>query len=386
MSRPTYITINLDALRHNLACVGALAPGRRILAMLKANAYGHGMTRVARALSEADAFGVASLEEGMALRESGVARPIVLVEGVFSSDELALAVKYQCELVVHHLFQLEMLEKARLQSKVPIWLKINTGMNRLGTPLSEVPQVYQRLMAAAQVKKPICLMTHFAEADRIASNVTRSQIAMFYQAVENLIGPRSLANSAAIMAWPEALGGTGDWVRPGLMLYGASPFVGKTGEGLGLRPVMTLCSRIIAINTVAKGERVGYGGTWTAPADRRVAVVAAGYGDGYPQFAKNNTPVLVNDSVCPLVGRVSMDMLTVDVTQQPQAKIGDPVTLWGEGLPVEHVAAESTSSPYEVFTRMTVRPRVEEIENEAPSQVIAAGREEGLKAQETLCK
>ncbi len=356
MSRPTFVTIDTAALRHNLERVRQIAAGRSILAMVKANAYGHGVVRVAQALNQADALGVASLEEGMRLREAGSMQTIVLIEGLFHEDELAEAAKNNFTLVVHHLPHLEMLEKARVETPFSVWLKINTGMHRLGIDPHDVTSFYQRLMAAPAVKKPIGLMTHFAEADIMESSATQKQIDTFNQTVAHLPGPRSLANSAGILAWPET---HGDWVRPGLLLYGASPFPQTTGLQYDLKPVMTLWSRLIAITHVKRGGKVGYGGTWTAPEDMPIGVVGVGYGDGYPQFAQNGTPVLVNDVPCQLVGRVSMDMLTVDLRNQPQAKVGDIVTLWGKGLPVEHVARHSDTSAYEILTRMTPRPKVE---------------------------
>lgn len=356
MSRPTYMKIDLLALQHNLQRVRELAPDRSLIAMVKANAYGHGIVRVAHALTKADSLGVASLEEGLILRESGITQPITLIEGLFSPEEIAEASKQHFNLVVHHLPHVEMLEKAEVDKPFTVWVKINTGMHRLGIDPSQLDEVYQRLMAAKAVQKPIGLMTHFAEADMVDSEATQRQINLFNQSTAHITAPRSLANSAAVIAWPDSLG---DWVRPGLMLYGASPFKGKTGLDHGLQPVMTLWSRLIAINLVKKGGKVGYGGTWEAQEDMLVGVVGVGYGDGYPQHAKNGTPVLVNGEVCPLVGRVSMDMLTVDLRQQPKAKIGDPVILWGAGLPVEEVAKHSNTSAYEILTRMTPRPKVE---------------------------
>lgn len=356
MSRPTFMTIDLAALQHNLDRVHTLASGCSVIAMVKANAYGHGITRVAKALTNANALGVASLEEGIILREAGVTQPIVLMEGLFYSDEIAEAAKHDFTLVVHHIPHVEMLEQASGVKPFSIWLKINTGMHRLGIEPSELNTIYQRLMQASLVKKPIGLMTHFAEADMLDSSATKKQIDIFNQVTQHLSGPRSLANSAGILAWPSA---HGDWVRPGLMLYGASPFADKTGLDHGLQPVMTLASRIIAITKIEKGSKVGYGGTWTAPEDMTIGVVGVGYGDGYPQFAKNGTPVLVNGVECEVVGRVSMDMLTVDLRKQAQAKVGDDVILWGNGLPVERIARHCHSSAYEILTRMTPRPKVE---------------------------
>lgn len=357
MSRPTFLQIDLQALQHNYARVRELAPSSQILAMVKANGYGHGMEQVAQALPNADSFGVASIDEGLRLRAAGITQPIFLMEGLFYPDEIALAAEHQFTLIVHHEAGLRMLELA--DTKLPsfnVWLKINTGMNRLGFAPEVVPAVYQRLLACATVKKSIGLMTHFASADADDLLSAGKQIDRFQQITELLAGLKSLANSAAILRLPKV---HADMVRPGLMLYGASPFANRTGDDEGLRPVMTLASRIIAINNVKQGEKVGYGGTWAAPADTRVAVVAAGYGDGYPQFAKSGTPVLVNGVMCETVGRVSMDMLTVDLTNAPEASINDPVILWGSGLPVETVAAYNQLSAYELFTRMTTRPKVE---------------------------
>lgn len=356
MSRPTFMTIDLAALQHNLKRVHELAPGCSVIAMVKANAYGHGIVRAAQALINVTALGVASLDEGIKLREAGVTKPIVLMEGLFYADEIEEAAKHHFTLVIHHLPHVEMLEKAKGDKPFSVWLKINTGMHRLGIEPSQLDAIYERLNQIAMIKKPIGLMTHFAEADMVDSVATVKQIELFDQLTQHLSGPRSLANSAGIIAWPKA---HGDWVRPGLMLYGASPFPDKTGLDHDLLPVMTLSSRLIAITKVEKGGKVGYGGTWSAPEDMTVGVVGVGYGDGYPQFAKNGTPVLVNDKECSLVGRVSMDMLMVDLRTQPNAKVGDSVILWGKGLPVEHIAKHCNTSAYEILTRMTPRPKLE---------------------------
>jgi alanine racemase len=356
MSRPTRLKIDLAALQNNLQRVRDIAPNSKVLAMVKANAYGHGVIPVAKALKGADALSVASIEEGLTLREAGITQPIVLIEGLFTSDEVDLAARYDFTLVVHHAQQIEMLEQAGVNKTFSVWLKLNTGMHRLGINVNDLSSFYHRLQILPNVQQPIGLMTHFAEADVIQSRATTEQMELFDATIHHLPGARSLANSAGILAWPAA---HHDWVRPGLMLYGASPFPDKTGLDHGLLPVMTLSSRLIAINDVKKGGKVGYGGTWTAPEDIRIGVVGVGYGDGYPQSAKNGTPVLVNGSECELVGRVSMDMLTVDLRLQPNAKVGDEVVLWGEGLPVERVARHSHSSAYELFTRMTSRPKLE---------------------------
>ncbi|MDR3491712.1 MAG: alanine racemase [Gammaproteobacteria bacterium] len=355
MSRPAKITIDLSALRHNLQQVRKMAPSSHVLAMVKSNAYGHGIERIALALEDADAFGVACLEEGLQLRHAGVSKPIVLMEGLFDAHELPKIQAQDFALVIHEAHQVELLEQHPSMSPLSVWLKIDTGMHRLGFQPEEAAQIYQRLMKCDAVKKPIGLMTHFAEADSVNRTHTLGQINLFNEATTGLEGPRSLANSAGIIAWPSA---HADWIRPGIMLYGASPLSGHRGVEHHLLPVMILSSELIAIHHLKKGSRVGYGGTWTCPEDMTVGVVGIGYGDGYPRHVNNGAPVLVNDKPCPLVGRVSMDMLTVDLRTQPQAKVGDSVLLWGPGLPVEVVAEHSETTAYELLTRITQRVRV----------------------------
>jgi alanine racemase len=360
MSRPTYLKIDLSALHHNFKQIQAIAPKQRIIAMVKANAYGHGIVQISHGLPKADAFGVASLDEGIKLREAGIDKPIILMEGVFSIEELQEAAQYNFTLVVHHLGHIEMLENSLVNKGFDVWLKIDTGMHRLGIAPQDVVTLYARLQKISRVNQPIGLMTHMACADDIRATMTTEQIDCFNTTTAHLGGPYSLANSASILAWPSS---HGDWVRPGLILYGASPFMGETGLSRGLKPVMTLWSRLISITSIKQGDRVGYGGDWQAPKDTLIGVVGVGYGDGYPQKARNGTPLLVNGVRCPLVGRVSMDMLTVDLTNQPHAKIGDPVILWGMGLPVEEISLFANSTPYEILTRMTPRPKVEIVSN-----------------------
>lgn len=355
MSRPAKITIDLSALRHNLRQIKQMAQGSAVLAMVKSNAYGHGIERIARAIPETDALGVACIEEGLQLRSAGIQTPILLMEGLFNADELPKAVSNQFMLVVHHQDQVEMLEQHADLPPLRIWLKINTGMNRLGFDPSEVDVMHARLMQCAAVQKPIVLMTHFAEADSSEKASTLQQIEMFNTVTAHLEGPRSLANSAGIIAWPSA---HADWVRPGIMLYGASPFSNHRGLEHNLKPVMTLSSELIAIHNVAKNSRIGYGGTWTCPEDMRMGVVGIGYGDGYPRHVQNGTPVLVNGRHCPVIGRVAMDMLAVDLRSQPEAVVGNPVLLWGPGLPVEVVAEHSDTTAYELLTRITQRVHV----------------------------
>ena len=355
MSRPAQITIDLSALRHNYQQVKLHAPKARVIAMVKSNGYGHGITGVSQALPFADAFGVACIEEGLLLRAAKVKNPIVLMEGLFETSELDQAAEHNFTLVIHHMSQVEMLEKYQHASPFSVWLKIDTGMHRLGFSPEEGIIDYSRLMLCPAVKKPIGLMTHFAEADSQERTYTLKQIELFDKITSTLAGPKSLANSAGIIAWPSA---HGDWVRPGIMLYGVSPFTGHRGAEHNLQPVMSLGSKLISIHRVSKGERVGYGGTWETPEDMVVGIVGIGYGDGYPWRAKNGIPVLVNGRPCPLVGQIAMDMLAVDLRTQPDANVGDPVLLWGPGLPVELIAEQSGTSPYELLTRITQRVRV----------------------------
>lgn len=355
MSRPAQVTIDLQALRHNLKQIRIKAPSSKVLAMVKANAYGHGMVAVAKALQEVDGLGVASLEEGIVLRDAGIKTPIFLMEGLFQADELTLAALHNFTIVVHHEAQIKMLESAKLKKPLHCWIKMNTGMNRLGVTPADFKNVYEKLSQLNCVAKPIGVMTHFAEADNVDSPATRDQIQLFHTLVEGLNAPLSLANSGGILSFPES---HADWVRPGLMLYGASPIAKDTGENHHLKPVMTFSSRLIAVYPIQRGEKVGYGGTWTAHEPTMLGIAAVGYGDGYPQQAKNGTPVLVNGQRCALAGRVSMDMLAIDLGANSTATLNDEVILWGAGLPVETVANHAHTSAYELFTRMTGRPKV----------------------------
>jgi alanine racemase len=356
MSRPAQITINISALRHNVTQVRRMAPSAKILAMVKSNAYGHGIERIAKALTDVEAFGVASAEEGMLLRGAGINKPIFLMEGLFHANELPQAIAQDFTLIVHHLHQVEMLEQYPNQHhQLNVWLKIDTGMHRLGFQPQEVNAIHQRLQRCTLVKKPIGLMTHFAKADANDRAHTLQQIEIFNQVTAGMEGPRSLSNSAGIIAWPSA---HADWIRPGIMLYGTSPLLGHRGVEHNLYPVMALTSELIAIHDLRKGQPVGYSGMWTCPEDMRIGVVGIGYGDGYPSNVKSGAPVFVNARPCPLIGRVAMDMLTVDLRSQPEAQIGDPVLLWGPGLPVEVIAEYSDTIAYELLTRITQRVRV----------------------------
>ncbi len=345
-------TIDTAALRHNLARVRAAAPGARVMAVIKANAYGHGLVPVAKALAASDGFAVARLEEGLALRAAGLANPILLLEGAFSAEQLAAAAAQRLELMVHSVEQLELLEGRNGTRTLSAWIKLDSGMNRLGFRAEQFASAYGRLQRVPNVAADPTLVTHLASADDRDDPKTGEQLRVFAAATAGLPGARSIANSAALLARPDA---RGDWVRPGLMLYGLSPFPAGTGADLDLRPVMTLRTEIIAVKDVRAGETVGYGGTWRAGRPTRMAVVAAGYGDGYPRSLPSGAPVLVNGRRAPLIGRVSMDMLTVDVTDLGDVSSGDPVVLWGAGLPVEEVAVRAGTIPYELVCGVSQR-------------------------------
>ncbi len=356
MSRNTVLKIDISALQQNLKRVREITPKSKILAMIKANAYGHGIVQVAKALHAADALGVACIEEGIQLREAGIKAPIVLVEGFLHESELALIEQYNFAIVVHQKFQLEILEEQQLAAPVNVWLKIDSGMHRLGFKLEDSQNAWQRLQACNNVCKDIITMTHFANADDLQSQSTSEQLAAFYAVSNVMPSEKSLANSAAILAWPET---HAEWVRPGIMLYGVSPFVTKSARDLDLTPVMTFSSEIIAIRHLLKGSAIGYGSTWHCPEDMLVGVVAVGYGDGYPRRAPNGTPLLVNNQRTQLVGRVSMDMLTVDLRPCANVNIGDKVTLWGNNLPVEEIAKTVNAISYELLLGVTGRvPKV----------------------------
>ncbi len=307
--------------------------------------------RAARALAS-DVFAVACVEEALILREAGIEQPILLLEGVFEAAELPLCARYGLEIAVHHPDQARMLEVARLETPVRAWLKIDTGMHRLGLDPDTVAAIAQRLRDCPSVWPELGMMSHLARADERDSDYTRQQLQTFEIATAGLSGPRSLANSAGVLGWPQT---HFDLVRPGIMLYGASPFVDSLAPDEALRPVMTLHTRLITIKRLHKGDPVGYGGTWSCPEDMDVGVAAVGYGDGYPRHAPSGTPVLLNGREAALIGRVSMDMISLDLRRHPEARIGDPVVLWGEGLPVERVAQAAGTISYTLLCGVTAR-------------------------------
>ena len=354
MSRTTVATIHLGALRHNLARIQAMAVPARVMAVVKADAYGHGLERVARALdAEAECFAVAALGDGLRLRAAGHRQRIVVLSGPDQPGDIAEMQRLELDAAIHHKSQLAWLSEAGARrGRLRVWLKIDSGMHRLGFAPDQVPAVQARLTALPGIAPEIGLLTHFAESEVFGGDVTRAQIARFNEATRGLGGPRSLSNSAAVLGWPEA---RADWVRTGGLLYGLSVVDGQGGADFGFRPTMTLSTRLIAINRVGKGERIGYNGTWTCPEDMPVGVAAIGYGDGYPRSAASGTPVRVGDWRVPLIGRVSMDLVTLDLREAPQARVGDRVTLWGEGLPAETVAAHAGTIAYDLTCGMTRR-------------------------------
>jgi alanine racemase len=350
--------IDSAALKHNLNVVRSHAPQSKVMAVVKANAYGHGIVPTARALNGADAFGVARLPEALALRAAGLAHPIVLLEGVFTREEIDAAAAHRLEMVVHSWEQIDQLETWRGSRPLRVWLKVDTGMNRLGFRIEEFPVAWQRLRSIPVLRDAPRLMTHLACADSVDDPRTSIQIAKFRALADTLGLERSIANSAGLLAWPDA---RVEWVRPGLMLYGIAPFPKQTGAQVGLRPVMTLATRLIALRSVTVGEEVGYGGTWRATRDARIGIAAIGYGDGYPRQVGSGSPVLVRDRELKIAGRVSMDMIAIDLEGMPDARVGDEVTLWGRTLCVEQIAECAGTIPYELVCGISQRVTVEYI-------------------------
>lgn len=347
-------TVDLAALRHNLRQVRKVAPRSKVMAAVKADAYGHGAVPVARALEAegVDALAVACMEEAMKLREAHlVTTPITLLEGVISIEEAALAVYERLQVVVHDHWQIALLEQLPASAEVQLWFKLDSGMHRLGFPLADVP-----VLVATLQRHPNWVfqgwITHLSCADEPDNPATLRQIAAYDAALKGIAGPRSIANSAGLLAWPQA---RVDWVRPGLMLYGASPLPGKTGRDLGLAPVLTLQSRLIAVREYGAGEPIGYGETWRTPERMKIGVVAVGYADGVHRSFATGTPMLLRGSRVPLVGRVSMDMVTLDLRAVPEAAVGDAVTLWGAELPAEEIATYADTLAYELFCGLTQR-------------------------------
>ncbi|CAI2161257.1 Alanine racemase, biosynthetic [Serratia fonticola] len=350
--------IDRRALRHNLQQIRRLAPQSRLIAVVKANAYGHGLLETAHTLQDADCYGVARIGEALMLRAGGIVKPILLLEGFFCADDLPALVANNIETAVHSIEQLEALELIELAHPVSVWMKLDSGMHRLGVRPEQAEAFYQRLSACRNVVQPVNIMSHFSRADEPLVDATEKQISCFERFANDKPGMKSIAASGGILLWPQA---HFDWVRPGIILYGVSPLEEPYADHFGLQPAMTLKSSLIAVREHLVGEPVGYGGLWVSERDTRLGVVAMGYGDGYPRSAPSGTPVWLNGREVPIVGRVSMDMISVDLGPDASDKVGDEVVLWGNELPVERVAAFSGISAYELITKLTQRVTMEYI-------------------------
>ncbi|MBA2491710.1 MAG: alanine racemase [Gammaproteobacteria bacterium] len=355
MMRAARALIDRSALLHNFQRVREAAPHSRVLAVVKANAYGHGAVTVAQTLGDAHGFGVACVDEGLALRAAGIDKTVVSLQGFKSASQLVKAAANNIDVTVYDAYQIELLAATSLAAPVRVWLKVDTGMARLGFAPTELAAVHRRVTALPRATTAPVLMTHLACADERRSDYSRQQLDTFERATAALSGKRSVANSAGILAWP---GSHGDWVRPGIMLYGASPFVDDTAEHAGLKPVMTLTAPLITRRWMHAGEHVGYGNSWTAPEAMPIGVAAIGYADGYPRHASTGTPVLINGQRTQLVGRVCMDMITIDL-RGCDAAVGDDVTLWGKDLPVDEVARNATTVGYDLLCAAGNRVRAE---------------------------
>jgi alanine racemase len=354
--RPILATISQSALKYNLSIVKNHAPKSKVMAVVKANAYGHGLFNVAHALNEADGFAVLGLNEAIDLREAGFTQTILLLEGVFEIAELNIATSYLIDIVVHNLQQVEMLEQVNLIAPINVHLKMNSGMNRLGFTPEIFAEMFERLKACQNVAK-ITLMTHFATADEPTG--IAAALARFKLATQTFHYEQSLANSACVLLHPES---HAEWVRPGIILYGATPVAGKTADFFGLKPVMQLSSQIIAIQMLEAGDSVGYGNRFTATKSTRVGIVACGYADGYPRHAPNATSIAVNGKLTKTLGRVSMDMLFCDLTELPEVEVGAEVELWGKTVPVDDVAEASGTVGYELLCAVAARVPVKVVD------------------------
>jgi alanine racemase len=348
--------IDSAALRSNLAVIRARAPRSHVMAMVKANAYGHGLVPTALALPDADAFAVARIEEAQALRGAGIAQRIVLLEGIQTREQLTMAAELQLDLVVHEFGQIELLEGWQGVLRFSLWLKVDTGMNRLGFPVSAFSAAWARLKALRPAPQELRVLTHLACADERANPANARQLAALAPLLAGLNVEVSIANSAALLDMPET---HAQWVRPGLALYGVSPFAGKLGSDFGLRAVMTLESTVLAVRDVAPGEAVGYGAAWRAQRPSRIAILAGGYGDGLLRSIPSGASVLLKDQRVPLTGRVSMDMIAVDATDLPSVAVGDRAELWGANLPVEELATAAGTIPYELLCGVSQRVPLE---------------------------
>ena len=356
MTSAAIASIDLAALQYNFSQAKQCAPDAKILAVVKANAYGHGLTQVAHALDAADGFAVAHLSEAIKLRQAGITQPIILLQGFVSAEEFRQCVEFGLTPVIHHPDQIEILSQVELKQPIDCWLKLDTGMHRLGILPESFDAVWQQLLDANFQQAPLCVMSHFGFADVPSELQNAYQRDLFLKVSKGRPGEKSLANSAAIIAQPDT---HYDWVRPGIMLYGGSPFVDDADQSISLKPVMRLHSRVIAVRRLYKDEPLGYGASWSAPEDTRIAVIGIGYGDGYPRHAPTGTPVWLNGERVYTVGRVSMDMLCVQLPDHLQVDLLDQVELWGEHVSADEVARLSSTISYELFCRLTQRVKFE---------------------------
>lgn len=357
MPRPLVAIIDLAAMRHNLNVARTRAPDAKVWAVVKANAYGHGLARGMRAFADADGLALVELDWAIRLREMGWRKPILLLEGFFEPADLSIVAEHRLQVAIHCAEQIDMIERAHLASPIDVHLKMNSGMNRLGFKPEVYREAYARLKAIPAIRN-ISLMMHFANADDAQNQglPMTEQVRRFRSATEDLPGERSLANSAANLMYPEL---AADWVRPGIMLYGATPGAHSAAE-FGLRAAMTLESEIIGVQRIAAGDAVGYGSRFIADKPMTIGVVACGYADGYPRHAPNGTPIVVDGHRTEMVGRVSMDMLAVDLTGIAEARVGSKVVLWGDALPIDEVAAAAGTIGYELMCALAQRVRVVE--------------------------
>ena len=365
MTQTAVAVIDTAALQHNFRVLKQAAPGCRIVPAVKADAYGHGLVEVARHLPEADAFAVARVAEGVTLRLAGIKQRVIVLGGCLDTDEVGLAVQHQLDIVLHHAVQFELLDAFDGHGRLDAWIKLDTGMGRLGFDPAEFPQVVQRVSAHPMLNDELRVMTHLACADETGNDMTHRQVERFAHCVSGgdvFAGDVSIANSAAMLAWPETISPSAElkysgenWARPGLALYGVSPVEGRTAAELDLQPVMSFRSRLLSVKPLKAGSPVGYGADWVAERDTLLGIAAVGYGDGYPRHVAEGTPVLVDGVRVPLAGRVSMDMIAIDLGQVPDAKPGDPVELWGSHLEVQEIAHCAGTNAYELLTQISPR-------------------------------
>lgn len=353
--RPTKIIIDTKALLHNLQRVHTFVPNAKVVAMVKANAYGHGLESVATVLADhVDYFGVALCEEAIRIREMGINTPVLVLEGFFTKDELLWMASHRVDTVIHHLSQVETLISTPLKKDIRVWIKLDSGMHRLGFPKDGFLKTYRALQRCGWVKQPMTMMTHLASASKEKDKQTKSQLSYFKEVTDSLKGPKSVANSAAICS--NNLSDT-RLVRPGIMLYGGAPLDYKPPSSLGLKPVMTFTTEVMALRVCEKGGTVGYGAIWRSDKKSIIATLPVGYADGYPRYLDNDAYVIIKGQKAPVVGRVSMDMITVDVTHIKDIKQGDTVLLWGPGLPCHEIANCANTIDYDLFAQISTRVR-----------------------------